>query len=134
MARLASELAHRLRLAAVLAAVGWCTLVACDHAPPSANRAPSAPHVEGPGEVVASRPAQFSVTVFDPDGDRVRLYIAWGDGDTTDYGQFLQSTQTVQVEHVFARADTYEVSGRCHDLEPLFSAWSVPLVVVAVGR
>jgi hypothetical protein len=134
MLRRASGPARRLRLVAAFAAVGWLALVACDEAPPAANRAPSAPHIEGPGEVVAGQSAQFSVTVFDPDGDRVRLFIAWGDGDTTDYGQFLQSTQTVQVEHVFARADTYRMSGRCHDLEPLFSTWSAPLVVVAVGR
>lgn len=124
----------RRRRQLLLFAAGALVAAGCGGLPPTANRAPSAPQVSGPTEVTVGQPAQLSVTVFDPDGDRVRLYIAWGDGDTTDYGQFVQSMQTVQFEHAFARADTYRVRAQCHDIEPLFSGWSDPLVIIAVGR
>jgi hypothetical protein len=108
--------------------------VACDSEPVQTNRPPSRPLLSGPGEVAVGQTAEFSVTVYDPDGGAMRVYVAWGDGDTTDYGDFVYSHQAVTFEHTFDRADTFEVRARCHDLEPLFSDWSMPLTVVVVSR
>ena len=102
--------------------------------PPAVNRPPAAPSVSGPDSLAAGVPASFDVTVFDPDGDRLRVYVAWGDGDTTDYGDFVDSGRTAGFEHRYAGPGTYCVSARCHDLEPRFSDWSVPLAVVVTGR
>lgn len=99
---------------------------------PMPNQAPARPVIEGPDSVSVGEPAEFHVTVFDADGDRMRVYVAWGDGDTSDYGDFAQSHQTLLFEHTFSRADTFLVSARCHDMAPLFSEWSTPRRVVAV--
>jgi|WetSurMetagenome_2_1015567.scaffolds.fasta_scaffold378838_1 hypothetical protein len=100
---------------------------------PMPNQAPARPMVEGPDSVVVGVPAEFHVTVYDADGDQMRVYVAWGDGDTSDYGAFAQSHQALLFEHTFNRADAFLVSARCHDMEPLFSDWSTPRRVVAVN-
>lgn len=100
---------------------------------PMPNQAPARPAIEGPDSAVVGEPAVFGVTVYDPDGDRMRVYVAWGDGDTSDYGEFAQSHQMLLFAHTFSRPGEFLVSARCHDLGPLFSDWSTPQRVVAVN-
>jgi phosphomannomutase len=109
-------------------------LAACDSTSPQGNRAPSPPAIEVPADVVRGQAGDFAVTVHDPDGDRVRVFVAWGDGDTSDYGSFVYSMQTVHFEHTYASAGTFVVRGRCHDTEPLFSDWSSAETVAVSGR
>jgi hypothetical protein len=122
-----------------LAAVASIALLAlaalsCDEVnPPATNHEPYAPSVSGPVEVYVGELAEFSVAVNDPDGNMLRVFVAWGDGDTTDHGEFVASGQIVYFEHRYTTADTFEVRARCHDSEPLFSDWSGPRRVVAVN-
>ena len=118
------------RAAAALA----LTLFCCDAPGPApGNHQPAAPLVSGPSEVYVGELAEFSVEVHDPDGNGLRVFIAWGDGDTSDYGEFVGSGRVVYFEHRYTSADTFEVRARCHDAEPLFSDWSGPRRVVAVN-
>ncbi len=116
----------------------WCwglalLALACDDGPaPWHNHAPWTPLVTGPAEVFAGVPATFDVTVYDPDGHQLRVYVAWGDGDTNDYGEFVASGQTVQFEHTWHEVDSFSIRARCHDSEPLFSDWSNGRLVVVV--
>lgn len=96
------------------------------------NRRPVPPLVFGPDTLVRGVIGRFEVTVGDPDGDRLRLYVAWGDGDTVDYGEFIPSGATVPLEHRYPAAGAYEVRARCHDPEPLFSGWSAPRAVLVL--
>lgn len=122
--------AGTVRLALLLA------VVACDNGggQPWHNHAPRVPSVSGPERAFVGLPARFDVTVYDPDGHSMVLYLAWGDGDTSDYGDFVRSGATVTFEHAWRRTGTFLVSGRCYDtydpLNPLFSNWSHPLTVV----
>jgi len=108
-------------------------LAACEpQAPPWHNHEPYPPLISGPPEVFAGVPATFDVTVCDPDGQRLRVYLAWGDGDTNDYGEFVYSGETVHFEHTYLTQDTFYITGRCHDPEPLFSDWSAAKQVVVL--
>lgn len=80
---------------------------------------------------MSGQPAEFEVEVYDPDGGRLVVFVAWGDGDTIDYGDFVYSGQVVVFRHAFA-AGRYSVRGRCYDTEPRFSDWSAGHVVVSV--
>ncbi len=100
---------------------------------PAANHKPYAPSVSGPAEVYVGELAEFPVAVNDPDGNMLRVFVAWGDGDTTDYGEFVASGQIVYFEHRYTTADTFEMRARCHDTEPMFSDWSAPRPVIAVN-
>lgn len=115
-------------MAAVLASV--LLAAACEAPPPDPyNRRPSAAVIEWPAATRVGERALFKVECYDPDGDRLRVFVAWGDGDTSDYGEFVLSGQTLLFEHVFDTADTFLVRARCHDVEPLFSDWSASRTV-----
>ncbi|MFO7651700.1 MAG: hypothetical protein R6X13_10235 [bacterium] len=103
---------------------------ACDAAPPPAgNRRPTVAIVEWPTEARVGERATVKVEGYDPDGDRLRVFVAWGDGDTVDHGEFVLSGQTVIFDHAYNSADTFTVRARCHDLGPLFSDWSAPRAI-----
>jgi len=106
-------------------------LGACEMAGPlgGENHRPWSPAVSGPSAALVGERLEFSVVVFDPDGDRVRVFVAWGDGDTSDYGEFVFSGAEVIFEHSYREPGTFSISARCHDLEPKFSDWSRPRAV-----
>ncbi len=120
---------HRVVLVVLL--VGGCTWK--EEVPGTGNRSPSVPVVAGPDTIAVGMPESFEVTVYDPDGDRLRVFVAWGDGDTNDYGDFVESGATVPFDHRFTDEGTFRVRARCHDLEPLFSDWSTPRDVVVLA-
>jgi len=122
----------------VAALVCICAMLGCEEEPlqPWRNHAPRPPSIDGPTEVLAGQNAEFDVTCYDPDGHRMIVLVSWGDGDTSDYGDFVRSEQTVQFEHIWTRPDTYLVSGWCRDVylaEPLESGWSSPVPVVVLA-
>lgn len=119
-----------LLLAAVL--VARCT----ESSQPHANRAPFTPAIYAPDEVFVGAVLSIEVTVADPDRDQLRVYAAWGDGDTSDFGEFVPSGAAIRFEHSYSRCDTFWISARCHDPGPLFSEWSSPrpVAVREMGR
>lgn len=111
-----------------------CTvLFSCDVGGAVGNRRPLVAIVEWPVELRVGELAVVKAEGYDPDGDRIRIFVAWGDGDTSDHGEFVLSGQTVVFEHRYRYADTFVVRARCHDLAPLFSDWSSPRVVRVTG-
>lgn len=120
-----------IRQLVLLAGVTLVLLGACDETGPAGrgNHKPRSPVVAGPSEALVGERLDFSVMVFDPDGDRLRVFVAWGDGDTSDYGEFVFSGAEVLFEHVFREPGVFYVAARCHDLEPKFSDWSSPRAV-----
>ncbi len=119
-----------------LSTAGWLwsgfalLALTCTVEPETGNSRPFAPVLSGPEMVLLGAEVGFDVTVYDPDGGELRVYLAWGDGDTSDYGEFVRSGQTVTFRHRYQSADTFYVRGRCHDLVPLFSDWSSPKRVI----
>lgn len=123
------------RAAAALLAV-LAGAAGCDHDGllPKYNRAPWPPVLSGPDSTRVGLATGFQVTAADPDGDRLVVYVAWGDGDTADYGDFVPSGATVSFTHTWGRPGTFLVSAGCYDVRnpnrPLVSAWSSPRPVV----
>lgn len=97
------------------------------------NLRPLAPHVSGPDTVAVGERSEFEVTVYDPDGDELRVFVAWGDGDTTDYGEFVRSGRSVLFFHIYNSAGAFTIRARCQDLGTLFSNWSEGRQVTAVS-
>ncbi|OYD15033.1 hypothetical protein CH330_06850 [candidate division WOR-3 bacterium JGI_Cruoil_03_51_56] len=97
------------------------------------NHRPRIPIVSGPDTSYVGMRVFFDITVFDPDGDRLVVFVAWGDGDTSDYGSFVPSGAMVTFEHAFLRSGTFGISARCYDSEPLYSDWSHPYEVVVLN-
>lgn len=111
-------------------------VLGCDENEPAPwqNHPPWPPVVDGPDSTWVGFAAQFHITVGDPDGHAMVVYVSWGDGDTADYGEFVPSGATVTFEHAWSRPDTFLVAAGCYDTyspsRPLVSDWSASKPVV----
>jgi len=70
----------------------------------------------------------FSATAFDPDGDKIRYYFDWGDGNITRT-EYVNSGETVSVNYTWKKGGKYMVRVKVRDEHWLESDWSEPLVV-----
>jgi hypothetical protein len=86
--------------------------------------------VAGPDTLAVGVSGEFAAEAHDPDGDRLRVYVAWGDGDTSDFGEFVETGRVIVFVHAYGQVGEYPVRARCHDLAPRFSDWSAARPVV----
>jgi photosystem II stability/assembly factor-like uncharacterized protein len=96
-----------------------------------ANSAPVAPTLSGPGTATTGVQVTFSVSATDPDGDRVRYLVEWGDS-TNDSGALVASGQSVSFPHAWNAKGTYPVRALASDENGSASSWS-PWTTVVVS-
>jgi YVTN family beta-propeller protein len=94
----------------------------------SAKR-PSVPVVSGPDAGVAGMPLTFKATSEDPDGDSVAFMFDWGDTTTKVWTDFVQSGETISVNHTFADSGRYSVRARVKNTGNQTGDWSSQLEV-----
>ncbi len=87
--------------------------------PPNTPPAPTGPDV---GYVDNSN--TFSTSTTDPEGDSVSYQFSWGDGDTTDWSNYVPNGQSISMTHLYSSDGTYDVQVRAKDKVGLESGWS----------
>ena len=81
----------------------------------SSNTPPSTPGaVQGPTQGNVGQQLSFSTSATDPNGDRVRIVMDWGDG-TQNQSDLVASGTTVSLSHTWAQAGTYQVRAQALD-------------------
>jgi hypothetical protein len=106
---------------AVIVVLAGLLVVSC----PKKNRVPDAPSVpSGPSAVAKDSLASFSSAATDPDGDSVCIRFDWGDGDTSDWSQYVASSESVLMTHAWTAAAVCSVRAQAKDQRSLTSAWS----------
>ena len=70
---------------------------------------PSITSVEGNEIGKTNLSMTYNITAVDPEGNRIRYHINWGDGSEEDTG-YYDSGATVSISHVWSREGTYEMS------------------------
>ncbi|KYK28075.1 hypothetical protein AYK20_01560 [Thermoplasmatales archaeon SG8-52-1] len=94
------------------------------------NKAPDAPsRPSGPKEGVPGIEYTFSTKAFDPDGDKIYLQWAWGDGMVSEWDGPYFSAETASMEHTWDEKGTYEVKVKAKDVHGAEGEWSNPLTV-----
>ena len=78
------------------------------------NQPPTAPEIDGPTNGKAGTSYDYNFTATDTDGDDVKYYIDWGDGDT-EWTGFSASGTPVIVSHTWAEKDTYTIAAKAQD-------------------
>ena len=71
----------------------------------------------------------FSVSTIDPDDDSVSYLFDWGNGDTSDWSDFVLSNQSVTLSKSWSTFGTYYVKVRAKDNLGAISDWSDSLPV-----
>jgi len=87
--------------------------------PPDIPAVPS-----GPDSGYVSHSYTFSSSATDPDGDQVSIRFDWGDGDTSNWSNFVNSGQTISMSHSYLSTGTYYIKAQAKDDKGNLSDWS----------
>jgi outer membrane protein assembly factor BamB len=97
---------------------------------PKKNHAPDAPSMPvGPTVVAEDSTASFSSAATDPDADSVSIRFDWGDGDTSEWSNWVASGDTVTMSHLWADTGTFQLKTQAKDRQDSTSAWSATLSI-----
>ena len=89
------------------------------------NQSPNIPSIpSGPASGNLNTSYNFSSSATDLDGDSVAIRFLWGDGDTSDWGSFVQSGQAVTMSHSWSLSDTYYIKSQAKDINGATTNWS----------
>lgn len=94
-----------------------------------ANKAPNAPAVTGPASGKVGVNIDFNVSGTDPNNDKVKYVIEWGDG-TNGTGSLVDSGTSVKFSYSWSAVGSYDVKAMSTDALGLSSGWSQALQVV----
>ena len=90
---------------------------------------PGAPTITGPTTGTAGTSYDYKFSAVDPDGDDVKYYITWGDGNT-DNTDLSASGAIVTVPHTYDEEGTFEISAYAEDSNGLTGPASTLTVIM----
>ena len=93
--------------------------------PPETPAAPMGPDIGG-----LDTSYKFIAGADHPDGIPVAIRFAWGDGDTSEWSEFVPSGGPVDAKHAWFAPDTYAVTAQAKDTGELMSLWSSPHTII----
>ena len=89
--------------------------------PPETPSTPAGPNVGG-----IDTSYSFVAGADHPDGIDVAIRFAWGDGDTSDWSEFVPSAAPVSAKHAWSWRGTFSVTAQAKDTGNVMSPWSLP--------
>ncbi len=96
--------------------------------------APDAPSISGPSEGEPGEVLTFRVDAVDPQDDSVAHRIDWGDGEASQWGDYVESGHDVYFYHSWDTAGTYAARAQAIDAAGHVSDWGPEHVVnVSMG-
>jgi YVTN family beta-propeller protein len=101
------------------------TLSNCSQNNPPAT--PSAPSGQSTAEAHSYLSYTFSTT--DPDGDDISYQFDWGDGNLSEWTDFIESGKPVSANYVWRKTGTYNIHVRAIDTKEGVSDWSEALPI-----
>jgi PKD repeat protein len=72
---------------------------------------------------------EFTSSTVDIDGDQIRYKFDWGDGNMSEWSDFIPSNTSVKITNSWIALGTYKVKVLAQDEKGLNSSWSPPLNV-----
>lgn len=87
----------------------------------------------GTYEATVDVDAEFFVSSWDPDGDTLRFMMNWGDGNLSDWSDYVNSNETVGFDHYWTTPGNYEIRVSAEDDTGLQSNWSLAHVVAVLS-
>ncbi|UCF50431.1 MAG: hypothetical protein JSU91_02820 [Thermoplasmatales archaeon] len=90
---------------------------------PAGNNPPNKPTIDGPTSGNAGTSYEYTFTATDPDGDDIKYYIKWGDGEITDWTVFQASGTTYSENHTWESEGTFTIEAKTMDQNDAESDW-----------
>jgi len=93
----------------------------------TSNRPPNTPAIPtGPSSAPKDSGCYFTSISNDPDGDGVSYRFDWGNGDTSDWTQWVPSGYPGGAMQAYPCSGTFQVRAQARDANEARSAWSYP--------
>jgi len=73
----------------------------------------------------------YSISTFDVDGDKIRYRFDWGDGNYSNWSDFMFSNTSVSMSYFWSAVSNYSVRVIAQDENSMNSSWSPVLYVTA---
>lgn len=89
---------------------------------------------QGNSTVESGSKQTYTVTSWDINHDLIRFQIDWGNGDISNWSDFVSSNESVAFSHLFNQEKKYDIRVRVQDEKRLNSSWSKPLTVFVVSN
>lgn len=89
---------------------------------------------QGNSTVESGSKQTYTVTSWDINHDLIRFQIDWGNGDISNWSDFVSSNESVAFSHLFNQEKKYDLRVRVQDEKGLNSSWSKPLTVFVVSN
>ncbi len=94
------------------------------------NRPPYTPcPPSGPSIGVINKVYRFGSKTIDPNEDSIAIRFDWGDGETSDWSELVESDEAAAMSHFWPKSDNYNVRVQAKDKKELYSKWSLPLII-----
>ncbi len=87
------------------------------------NKPPTKPTISGPSSGYIGNSYTFTFKSSDPNGDKIKYVINWGDGRTEETG-YVSSGSSVSRSHSWSSAGKYTVKIKACDVDGLCSDWA----------
>ncbi len=92
------------------------------------NRPPETPlKPSGPTSIEMGIEYSYSSSTYDPDGDQIRYQFDWGDGNISEWSEFISSNISVSMTHSWNSISTFHIQIIAQDENSTNSSWSSPL-------
>jgi hypothetical protein len=93
----------------------------------SENIQPDMPSsLSGPTSGFNGTSYRYTTSCTDPDGDKMRITISWGDGSQSEIGS-INSSEVVNASHIWNTPGNYSLKAKATDEGGLISDWSPEL-------
>ncbi|KYK23259.1 hypothetical protein AYK21_02865 [Thermoplasmatales archaeon SG8-52-2] len=79
------------------------------------NILPSIPDINGPNTGKPGVEYEYVFNIIDPDGDDCRIWVGWGDGNSTGWKGPYPSGETVKLKHSWNETGKYMIKAKIMD-------------------
>ena len=80
-------------------------------------------------DFLAGEIGEYETSTTDPDGNKIRYIFDWDDETDYTYSDFIESGETVTIEHVWGRSGEHKIRVKARDVYGYESTWSDTLSV-----
>ncbi|MCM8808284.1 MAG: PKD domain-containing protein [candidate division WOR-3 bacterium] len=98
------------------------------------NRPPNIPSTPiGPSYGCTGELYTFSSSATDPDDDSISIRFDWGNGDTSDWSNYLPNGSQVYMDYFYLNEGTFNIRAQAKDIHGNISEWSLPHTITIIS-
>ncbi len=88
----------------------------------------------GPTDIFVGESGTYETSSNDPDGNKIKYIVDWGDGSENTYSDFIESGQTYSAGHTWNTKGSHEIRIKARDKFGKESDWSESLTVMVINN